>query len=136
MFLGSNCIFQVLVVLQVAFNGRLQDAGFHLVIEPLTIHVCKQASPMRVHGGIPSGHALSFLRVHGGIAPWHALSFTRVHGVSNRDDVGDRRRSQIAEALSQLGGATETMFDDFDHADLVSLAKRYGIKRDGVQPLR
>ena len=39
-------------------------------------------------------------------------------------------------ALSQLGGATETMFDDFDHADLVSLAKRYGIKRDGVQPLR
>ena len=29
-----------------------------------------------------------------------------------------------------------TMLDDFDHADLVSLAKRYGIKRDGVQPLR
>ena len=28
----------------------------------------------------------------------------------------------------------ETMFDDVDHADLVSLAKRYGIKRDGVQP--
>ena len=27
-----------------------------------------------------------------------------------------------------------TMLDDFDHADLVSLAKRYGIKRDGVQP--
>ena len=91
---------------------------------------------MRVHGGIPSWHALSFVRVHGGIPPWHALSFTRVHGGSNRDDVGDRRRSQIAEALSQLGGATETMFDDFDHADPVSLAKRYGIKRDGVQPLR
>ena len=88
------------------------------------------------HGGIPSWHALIVMRVHGGIPPWHALSFTRVHGGSNRDDVGDRRRSQIAEALSQLGGATETMFDDFDHADPVSLAKRYGIKRDGVQPLR
>ena len=26
------------------------------------------------------------------------------------------------------------MFDDFENADLVSLAKRYGIKWDGVQP--
>ena len=34
----------------------------------------------RVHGGIPSWHALSFMRVRGGIPPWHALSFMRVRG--------------------------------------------------------